>query len=252
MKLTQKTIEAGDLVVVVEYSRPLPHDTKKQRTEKHKATTEAQKKLNNKTAKGKCALLLAANFKPRKDYFITLTYDAETPSTRKEALKNLSAFLRKLRTTRRRRGDVLKYVSASEHLHGDGRPHHHLVMNSTGNPKQDLEDLLSLWEFGHVDVSFLFDKAHKNKTWFDVGAYLTKERPIDGKDVTPVGSRVFSCSRNLVRPKPAYRIIDETERAVMPAGADPIEDHTNTSIVDGITVLVRWLIYQRRPHRRQC
>ena len=60
MKLTQKTIEAGDLVVVVEYSRPLPHDTKKQRTEKHKATTEAQKKLNNKTAKGKCALLLAA------------------------------------------------------------------------------------------------------------------------------------------------------------------------------------------------
>ena len=45
MKLTQKTIEAGDLVVVVEYSRPLPHDTKKQRTEKHKATTEAQKKL---------------------------------------------------------------------------------------------------------------------------------------------------------------------------------------------------------------
>ena len=252
MKLTQKTIEAGDLVVVVEYSRPLPHDTKKQRTEKHKATTEAQKKLNNKTAKGKCALLLAANFKPRKDYFITLTYDAETPSTRKEALKNLSAFLRKLRTTRRRRGDVLKYVSASEHLHGDGRPHHHLVMNSTSNPKQDLEDLLSLWEFGHVDVSFLFDKAHKNKTWFDVGAYLTKERPIDGKDVTPVGSRVFSCSRNLVRPKPAYRIIDETERAVMPAGADPIEDHTNTSIVDGITVLVRWLIYQRRPHRRQC
>ena len=251
MKLSQKTIEAGDLVSIVEYSRPLPRDTKKQRTSKHQVTKEAQKRLNNKSAKGNCAFLLAANFRPGTDLFVTLTYEGETPAGRKEALKKLYAFLRKLRKTRQRRGYDLKYVSASEHLHGDGRPHHHLVINAT-DIKQDLEDIKTLWESGQIKLTRLFDKDHQHETWFSVAEYLTKERPIDGKDLTPVGSRIFSCSRNLYRPKPEYRIIDEKDRAFLPPGAEPIEDGSRTVIVDGIPIVIRWLTYQRRPHYRQC
>lgn len=255
MKLSQKTIEAGDLVSIVEYSRPLPKDTPKQRTAKHQVTTEAQKVINSKLATRKLAFLLAANFRPRIDYFVTLTYEGQAPTARDEAKKIFAAFMRKLRTQRRARGNDLKYAYCIECRHGDGRYHHHMVLNAT-DPKRDFEDLASLWDSGYAKVTFLFDDAHKDDTWFSVARYIVKERPETGKDETPVGSRIFSCSRNLYRPKPVYRIIDEKDRAVMPADAVPIEDGagngSRTVIVEGISITIRWLTYQRRPHHYQC
>lgn len=255
MKLSQKTIEAGDLVSVVEYSRPLPTDTKKQRTAKHQVTTEAQKKINSTFASHKLAFLLAANFRPRIDFFVTLTYEGQAPTRRNDARKIFAAFIRKLRTQRRARGTILKYAYCIESLHGDGRYHHHMVINSTDS-KQDFEDIKTLWESGYAKITFLFDEDHKEDTWFSVAKYLVKERPETGKDETPVGSRIFSCSRNLYRPKPKYRIIDEKERAVMPPDATPIEDGpgngSHVVIVNGIQITLRWLTYQRRSHYWQC
>lgn len=243
MKLNQKTLRAGNLVSVVEYSRPLPKDSPRQRAEKHRATTDAQRRLNNKTLKGKLAFLLAANFLPGKDYFITLTYAAgQEPKDRTTAKKNEQAFIRKLRKQRRQRGLTTKYISTVESRHDDGRYHHHMVINST-DIKRDVEDLLSLWTFGSVDIRILFDKTHRKSNWLSVARYLTKERPEDGPDLTPVGARVFSCSRNLYRPKPEYRIIDDAERAELPPGAEMIDGDRHEKIVDGVTIEVRALMY---------
>lgn len=252
MVLIQRILEAGDLVSITERSKPLPRDTKRQRAEKHRMTCEAQKRLNNKTAMGKCAFLLAANFMPYHDYFVTLTYSEESqPKNREEARKCEKAFFRKLRTVRRKRGHSLKYVSATEGKHGDKRFHHHVIINATAFEK-DLEDIKTLWNmYGHADIRTLFDKAHRRSTWFSVARYLTKERPEDGQDITPVGARVYTCSKNLIHPKPTYRIINENEHAELPQGAELIDGLPQgeiQTIVDGIPIKLRYLTYQRRPH----
>ena len=122
-----------------------------------------------------------------------------------------------------------------------------MIINATEFNK-DLEDIKSLWEpCGHVDVRILFDKKHRDSTWFSVARYLTKERPEDGQDITPVGARAYTCSKNLVHPKPSYRIIDDSERAKLPKGAELIDGLPQgdvQTIVDGIPVILRYLTYQ--------
>lgn len=249
--INRKTIKAGDLVQVVEYSRQLPRDTKRQRAAKNRASSEAQKRLNNKTAKGKLAFLLAANFTPRKDYFVTLTYsDSALPDSRRDAIEDRKEFLRVLRQQRKRRGESLKWVGAIENKHGAARWHHHLSI-SAADPALDLDELQSLWPYGNVHVSALFDQAHKDDTWFDLARYLTKERPEDGDDETPVGSRVFSCSRGLDHPQPHFEIVDSSERAELPKDAKTIDGLPQgdvTTTVDGIPIVIRYLTYQIRCH----
>lgn len=243
MKINQKTLKAGNLVSIVEYSRPLPTDNTRQRAEKHRATVEAQRRLNNKSLKGKVAFLLAANFRPGTDYFITLTYaDGNDPHDRSTAKKNEQSFIRKLRKQRQRRGCTTRYISTIESRHGEGRYHHHMIINST-NTKNDVEDIISLWALGYVDIRILFDKTHRKSNWVSVARYITKERPEDGPDLTPVGARVFSCSRNLYRPKPEYRIIDTRDRAEIPEAAEIIDLRVQSITVDGVDIGVRSLLY---------
>lgn len=199
MKKRRKTIYAGTLVKIVEYTPPKPRDTPRQRAAKHKATTAAQKALNFKTAQGRLELKLAANFNTS-DYFCTFTYSAgQEPASRKEANRHKVQFLRRLREVRRRRGQLLKWIFAIEGKHGEHRWHLHAVINSA-DQHLDFDEICSLWPFGRVEVKRLFDADHVGSTWLDIARYMTKERPEDGKDQTPVGAQIYSCSRNLVNP----------------------------------------------------
>ncbi len=200
MKIYRKTITAGKLVLIVEYTRPGPNDSKKERAAKRALTTAAQKKLNFKNACRKLEFKLAANFKPGADYFVTLTYENNSlPYSRRAAVKDNCGFIRRLRDQRRKRGQVLKWISATEEKHGDGRLHHHLIINAA-DPSIDIDEIKSLWPYGHVKVTRLFDREHKTETWASIARYLTKERPDAGADPTPVGWQIYRCSRNLVNP----------------------------------------------------
>ena len=82
-------------------------------------TSPAQQFYNDKCSWKECRLSLAANF-ARGDWVVTPTYDdAHLPPDRQEADKCLQKFIRRLRAARRKRGEALRYIYATEGLHGE-------------------------------------------------------------------------------------------------------------------------------------
>ena len=226
MKRRRKTVIAGELVKVVEYTPQMPRDKGHIRSARRKATEAAQKALNHRTAQGRLEEKLAANFCNR-DYFATFTYrPGAEPANRAEAKKHKAQYIRRLRESRRRRGQPISWIFALENKHGEGRYHFHAVISSTGQ-KADLEEIISLWEHGRVHIDRLFDAAHDSgedfNTWLSVARYMTKERPEDGPDTTPNGAQLYSCSRNLRKPIVLTEWIDGGERVTIPPGAVGIE-----------------------------
>lgn len=103
MAKRKKTIIAGPIVKTIIYTAPEPQDGKRARAEKSKMTSAAQKAMNDKTARGRLEMLLAANFTGR-DLFVTLTYrDADLPDNRAAAVKTLRGFIKALRQHRKAR-----------------------------------------------------------------------------------------------------------------------------------------------------
>ena len=131
MKKRKRVVRAGNLVWATICTPPAPNDPEHVRAAKSRATTAARKALNLKAACRRLEMLLAASFAPS-DFHLILTYRPnDLPATRKEALKRLRKFLAQLRAYRKARSLPLKYVYATEGLHGDKRFHHHLVINAT-------------------------------------------------------------------------------------------------------------------------
>lgn len=60
MAKRKKTIIAGPIVKTIIYTAPEPQDGKRARAEKSKMTSAAQKAMNDKTARGRLEMLLAA------------------------------------------------------------------------------------------------------------------------------------------------------------------------------------------------
>ena len=97
MAKRKKTIMAGCIVKTILYTAPEPRDGERARAEKSRMTTAAQKAMNDKTARARLEMLLAADFEG-KDLFLTLTYrDTDLPAKRAEAVKNVRKFLKQLR-----------------------------------------------------------------------------------------------------------------------------------------------------------
>ena len=230
MKLRRKTIIAGSLVKIVEYTPAFPWDSPRARSAKQRTTRAAQKVLNHKTAQGRLETKLAANFTVN-DFFVTFTFREDTaPTNRKEANRYKDKYLRRLRTAYRKRGVPLRWIFALERLHGKGRYHFHAVIGSTGS-RQDAEEIISLWDYGEVHLEQLFNAKHDNgdefNSWLQVAVYMTKERPEDGKDTTPVGAQIYSCSRNLIPPVVLPSVwVDEAGPLVIPKGAVGIQSET--------------------------
>ena len=108
MEKRKKTIIAGRLVKTIIYTAPEPQDGPRVRAVKSRMTTAAQKAMNDKAARVKLEMLLAANFGPR-DLFVTLTYrDENLPAKRAGAIKNVRNFLKHLNEHSNARGQTLK------------------------------------------------------------------------------------------------------------------------------------------------
>lgn len=76
-----KKLECGDYVRECLYSCPEPQDKPIARAEKSKATSKAQKRVNQNNSKIKLAMLIGGNFGPD-DLFITPTFSPENlPAT---------------------------------------------------------------------------------------------------------------------------------------------------------------------------
>lgn len=196
----KKVIVAGPLVVEAIYPAPNPRDSVGVRQGKKALSSQAQQRMNLKYAWQKLELLIAANFGV-KDLWCTFTYDdAHLPSSRKEANARMSALFRKLRAARKAKGQELRYIYVTEHKHGDGRWHHHVLINTTG---EDFNLIRELWGQGGIDFKPL--RVDRDKNYETLARYMCKEQ----RD--KVGLRLWSSSRNLKKPeRECWRVPDDT------------------------------------------
>lgn len=196
----KKIIVAGPLVIETVYPAPNPRDSEGVRQGKRHLSSEAQQRMNLKYAWQKLELEIAANFGV-KDLYATLTYDDEhLPGSRKEANAKVQAFWKRLRSARKVDGQDLRYIYVTEHKHGDGRWHHHVLINATG---EDFDLIRRLW--GQGNVEFRQIQIDRDRNYETLARYLCKEQ----RD--KVGQRLWSGSRTLAKPeRECFRVPNDT------------------------------------------
>lgn len=196
----KKIIVAGPLVVETVYPAPNPRDSAGVRAGKKALSSEAQRRMNLKYAYQKLELEIAANFGVG-DLYATFTYDDDhLPSSRKEANNRVALFMRRLRAARKAAGQELRYIYVTEHKHGDGRWHHHILINATGD---DFKQIRELW--GQGGIEFIKLRIDRDKNYETLARYLCKEQ----RD--KVGLRLWSGSRNLHKPeRECFRVPNDT------------------------------------------
>lgn len=181
-------------------------------------TGMVQEHLNMKLAYQKFELSLYANFTVL-DWLIELTYDdAHLPQRYEDANRKLKRFIRRLRMARRERGKELRYLYVTEGLHGDGRMHHHIIVNFG---TETLKELAELWGQGFVFRQRLADfRGENNQEGLSaVAKYLTKEPRKTGK--LRVGQRMWTGSIGLEKPVRREWELLPGEHYLPPEGAKP-------------------------------
>ncbi len=204
MAKTKKIIQAGPMVIEALYPRCSRSDGPRARAAKRKASSEAQARMNRTYSYQKLELMLAANFPtPGSALVVTLTYsDDRLPDTRKQALTRLKSFRAKLTKARAAAGKKAVMFWATENRHGDGRYHHHLVVNSTG---EDYDVIRQCWSYGR-DIEIQPLRVDKEKNWGSLARYMAKE------DREKPGLRSWSYTRNALHPETeTFRVEDDAD-----------------------------------------
>lgn len=226
----KKIIVAGPLVIESVYPAPNPRDSFGVRQGKKRLSSQAQQRMNLKYAYQKLELEIAANF-GEKDLYATFTYDdAHLPTSRKEANARMAAFWKRLRAARKAKGTQLRYIYVTEHKHGDGRWHHHVLINSTGD---DYDEIRNLWKYGGVD--YIRIQISRDKNYETLARYLCKEQR------ERVGQRLWSCSRSLQKPeRECFRVPNDTP-LTPPDGAMLLDDSGDVTTAYGHFRYIKYL-----------
>jgi len=219
---TKKIIRAGDLVIETIYPRAERSDSDRVRAAKRKASSEAQKRMNQIYSWQKLELMLAANFR-RGDLWITLTYDdAHLPQSRAQAQSCVKYFLQKLNAERKKAGlPPVVAVWNCEKKHRDDdyyqneRWHHHLCLRATGS---DFDMIRRCWIYGD-NLEFRDLKLSPEFTYERVARYMCKEAP-----ELKVGQHCWSYTRSTCQ-KPEIETVrvDSDEQLRIPRGSLRLE-----------------------------
>lgn len=211
---TKKIIHAGALVLEAIYPRGSRWDTPRQRAGKRKLSSAAQQRMNLKHSFQKLELMLAANFRPG-DLMLTLTYDdARLPGSRTRAESRLKIFRHELSLLYKARGRELVAVFNTENAFGEGRWHHHFVVQNVG---LDFEQIRAAWPWGeNIEIRKL--KLDSEHSYESLARYLCKEareRP---------GLRSWSYTRSCRHPEVESFPVDDDTPLQPPKGSLVYED----------------------------
>lgn len=160
------------------------------RIKKKKKTPEQMERINQLNKEKRARRKLRQHFRTN-DYFADLTYKKEErPQDMREAKKQFSDFLKKVRREYKKRGYELKWMRNIEVGTKNGW-HIHLVINRI--PDTDLI-LKAAWKHGRVVNELLYEKGE----FRDLAAYITKTPKTDPR----LRESDYSASRNLPIPEP--------------------------------------------------
>ena len=196
MAKTLKMISAGSIRIEALYNRCTGRETPQQRAEKRKASSAAQRRMNQIYSYQQLELRLAANFPTAGSALVvTLTYDdRHLPKSRKESQIRFKYFLQKLKKARQQAGlpDPVVFWTPEILTSESGRWHYHIVLDSTG---QDLDMIRACWIYGSdIDAEKL--RVDDDKNHQTLARYMTKEmRELQDRCCAP-GAHVWFFTRN--------------------------------------------------------
>lgn len=217
-KERRKIIVAGSLWMAVQYTAIHGQNQGAKREARALISNPARESLNAKTSWQRLMLVLAANFRSS-DLVVTLSYrDGDLPATREKADRRLDYLIRNLREYRKARGKPLVYARITEGYHSDGRLHHHLIINATG---EDYAVICELWKRDGDNVDFEAFGIDGAERW---SKYLTKEPREKGRRY--VGDRTWRTSRNVKKPQVFYEYVSDESDLAPPTGAFVLEKET--------------------------
>lgn len=168
-----------------------------------RTTPEEIEKSNMRQAARKLARKINANFRPG-DWHVVLTYKRTGRPSPEQAQKNIEKLLDGLRDRYKRNGLILKYIHATEYK--NKAIHHHLIINNVNDGRKTTADYIrELWK-GDGKGNKHFTSLYDNGEYRVLADYLIKETEKTFRDKdSPVRQR-YSCSRNLINPKPDSRM----------------------------------------------
>lgn len=234
MAKTLKYIDAGGIQIAAVYDRGRARDSERQRAAKHRASSAAQRRMNQIYSAQKLELMLSANFPtPGSALVVTLTHDDEhMPKSRKEAQARFKYFLKKLRAARAAAGlpEPVVFWAPEILTSASGRWHQHIVLDSTG---RDFDMLRRCWIYGSdIEIRRLGrpephepppawerDDAEEPDNYYRaVARYMTKELRECQEYETRPGLHGWSCTRNAVRPEIETAVVPDDFELTPPEG----------------------------------
>ena len=197
MPYIKEVCVAGETIEVSKYYSVRYHPPEEKRQPRDKATSEAQKRVNQRKAAKNLRRLMNANFKDG-DLLVRLDfYKVSTPRGSIDMQEMISKSLRKLRRELKKQDKELKYIYVKEIGKRGGR-HIHMVMNEC-----DLKLITKCWSYGGVHVDPLISHGQYQKIAEYFIKYANKTEETEGE---LIGKRWYA-SRNLKKPRITKRVI---------------------------------------------
>lgn len=208
------------------------------RAPREKPTPEQIKKQNQKNRENLMRRILKANFM-EDDLWVTYKYPKGTRKGIKEIIKDMKGFNNQMWYERNKTGQPYKWIRRIE-IGRRGGIHIHMVINRVrGEPTDRL--IRDKWKkYGTVH----FENLHEEGGFEALAEYIVKPPPEEMAGqlsmFTPEERKQlikYSCSRNLVRPKPQRKHYSRwTVRRIIQEGPKPTPGYyiDKNSIVTGI------------------
>lgn len=195
----QVEYKAGASIEVIKY---IPKGCRgSYRGERREKTVEEIAIANMRQAARKLARKINANFRPG-DWHVVLTYKKDERPDRIQAQKNISKLLSDLRNVYKKHGFIFKYIQVTEYKRKS--IHHHLIVNTVNDGQKTTVDYIRKAWKGKGNTKFV--PLYENGEYRVLSEYLVKETEKTFREAdSPVKQR-YSCSRNLITPKPERRI----------------------------------------------
>ena len=205
-------------------------DSPVRRAAKHKATSDAQKRGNQKRSYEDLELLLAANYPAAGSAVVfTLTYDddhlpkdRDTTKARKRVNADLVNFRGGVNRARKKAGlpDMRAFWSIEVLTSVSGRWHVHMIMDSTGH---DYDMIRKAWKGGDV-VEIEPLRVDDDKNHLTLAKYMTKEAREAQDYISKPNTLSDSHTRNILKPERETRIVPDDYELAIPEGAVILHD----------------------------
>lgn len=197
MPYIKSVCKAGKTKEIAKYYTRRFQPKGEKRNPKEKATSEKQKKVNDRQLVRKLTRILNENFDGTSRY-VTFSYSKDNrPPDVETLLAQIRELLKKMRKVYKEEGQALMYVETAE-VGSRGAAHIHMVINDI-----DMRKIEKLWKYGYVSSKPLDDSGQYRK----LAEYFIKYYQKTKETNEQIQKKAYNCSRNLKRPEPERRVM---------------------------------------------